>query len=79
MILTMIRQASQEGKLYGSVGVRDVAEALRDAGHDVAKSQIVMSGAIKSIGDYPVRINLHAEVVASITVNVKRLETAEAA
>jgi large subunit ribosomal protein L9 len=79
MMLTMIRQASQEGKLYGSVGVRDVAEALRDAGHDVAKSQIVMSGAIKSIGDYPVRINLHAEVVASITVNVKRLETAEAA
>ncbi len=79
MVLTMVRQASQEGKLYGSVGVRDVAEALKEAGHDVLKSQIVMTGSIKSIGDYPVRITLHAEVVASITVHVKRLETAEAA
>jgi large subunit ribosomal protein L9 len=79
LILTMVRQASQEGKLYGSVGVRDVAEALKEAGHDVPKSQIVMTGAIKSIGDYPVRITLHAEVVANITVNVKRLETADVA
>lgn len=79
MVLTLIRQASQEGKLYGSVGVRDIAEALKEAGHDVPKSQIVMTGSIKSIGDYPVRIPLHAEVIANITVNVKRLETAEVA
>src|SRR5690349_1336906 len=48
MKLTLIRQASQEGKLYGSVGVRDIADALKEAGHDVPKSQIVMLGAIKT-------------------------------
>lgn len=74
MVLTLVRQASQEGKLYGSVAVRDIAEALKDAGHDVPKSQIVMSGTIKNTGDYPVRLTLHAEVTANITVRVTRLE-----
>lgn len=79
LTLTLSRQASQEGKLYGSVTVRDVADALKDAGHEVPRSEIVMSGAIKSTGDYPIRITLHADVVASVTLNVKRLETTEAA
>jgi large subunit ribosomal protein L9 len=79
MVLTLVRQASQEGKLYGSVAVRDVTEALAEGGHEVAKSQVVMNGAIKSTGEYPVRINLHAEVVATITVSIKRLENEDAA
>ena len=79
MTLTMVRQASQEGKLYGSVAVRDVADALKDAGHDIPKSQIVMSGSIKSVGDYPVRITLHADVTATINVSVVRVETEAAA
>lgn len=74
MNLTLIRQASQEGKLYGSIAVRDVADALKEAGHDVPKSQIVMSGTIKNTGDYPVRIALHAEVNATVTLRVQRLE-----
>lgn len=72
--LVLIRQASQEGKLYGSIGVRDVVEALKEAGHDVQKSQVVMSGAIKTIGQHPVRITLHADVTANVTVDVQRLE-----
>jgi large subunit ribosomal protein L9 len=75
MSLSLVRQASQEGKLYGSVSVRDISEALKEAGHEVPKSQIVMSGTIKTTGEYPIRVNLHAEVVANITVNVMRLET----
>lgn len=75
MSLSLVRQASQEGKLYGSVGVRDIAEALKEAGHDVPKSQIVMAGTIKTTGEYPVRLTLHAEVIANITVSVVRLET----
>lgn len=78
MILTLTRQASQEGKLYGSVAVRDVAEALKDAGHDIPKSQIILATTIKSVGDYPVRLALHAEVIANITVSVKRAEVEEA-
>lgn len=73
--ITLVRQASQEGKLYGSVTVRDIADALKDAGHEVPKSQIVMSGTIKTTGDYPVRLLLHAEVVTPVTVSVVRLET----
>lgn len=76
--IKMIRQASQEGKLYGSVTVRDIAEAIKEAGHDVPRSQIVQTVAIKSIGEYPVRIVLHADVTANVKLNVVRVE-AEAA
>lgn len=74
LTLNVIRQASQEGKLYGSVAVRDIAEALKDVGHDIPKSQIILAATIKSIGEYPVRIALHAEVTATITASVQRLE-----
>ena len=79
MTLTLARQASQEGKLYGSVTVRDISEAFKEAGHDVAKSQIVLSTIIKTIGEYPVRVNLHAEVVAVVTLKVARVENEAAA
>jgi len=74
MTLTLKRQASQEGKLYGSVSVRDVADALKEAGHVVPKSQIILTGTIKTIGEYKVRLTLHAEVTSTITVNVVRNE-----
>jgi large subunit ribosomal protein L9 len=73
--ITLVRQASQEGKLYGSVTVRDIADALEEAGHEVPRSQIVMSGVIKTTGEYSVRITMHAEVIIQVTVNVVRLET----
>jgi large subunit ribosomal protein L9 len=73
--LTIVRQASQEGKLYGSISIRDIADALEAEGHEVAKSQIVLSNTIKTTGEYPIRINLHAEVVATVTVNVVRIES----
>lgn len=75
MTLTVQRQASQEGKLYGSVTVRDISEALKEAGHDIAKSQIVLSTIIKTIGEYPVRLTLHAEVIVPVTLKVARMES----
>jgi large subunit ribosomal protein L9 len=74
MKLTIVRQASQEGKLYGSVAVRDIADALLEAGHDVPKSQIIMGSAIKNTGEYPIRLTLHAEVVIPVTVSIVRVE-----
>jgi large subunit ribosomal protein L9 len=79
MSLALVRQASQEGKLYGSVGVRDIAETLKTAGHEVPKSQIVLASTIKTTGEFPVRITLHPDVIATVNVQVKRLETEEAA
>lgn len=73
--ISLIRQASQEGKLYGSVSIRDVADALKDAGYDIPKSQIVMSGTIKNTGEYPVRIMLHPDVTSTVTLNISRVET----
>lgn len=73
--LSIIRQASQEGKLYGSVTVRDIEEALTEAGHDVPRSQIVLSQIIKTTGDYPVRLTLHAEVIVTVTLSVVRVES----
>lgn len=70
----LVRQASQEGKLYGSVTVRDIADALKETGHDVPKSQIVQTSAIKSIGEYVVRVSLHPEVIVNVTLNVARIE-----
>ncbi|MDX1975338.1 MAG: 50S ribosomal protein L9 [Rickettsiales bacterium] len=72
--LSIVRQASQEGKLYGSVGVRDIADAFKEAGHEIPKSQIVLSTTIKNTGDYSVRVNLHAEVAVTINLNIARIE-----
>jgi large subunit ribosomal protein L9 len=60
--VTLIRQASNTGQLYGSVAVRDLVEALDAAGHKVTKSQVVLDKPIKSIGVYDVRVALHPEV-----------------
>ncbi len=76
--IKLVRQASQEGKLYGSVTVKDIADALKEAGHNVPKSQIIQTATIKTIGEYPVRVMLHAEVTANVKLNIIRVE-AEAA
>lgn len=70
--VTLIRQASNTGQLYGSVSVRDIAEALTADGAKVAKNQIVLDKPIKAIGVTTVRVALHPEVSVSITVNVAR-------
>lgn len=77
--LKLVRQASEEGKLFGSVTVRDVAEALEAQGIHIPKSQIVISGNIKTTGTYPVKIGLHAEVIATVNINVVKNEITEAA
>src|SRR5207237_1193748 len=70
--VTLIRQASNVGQLYGSVAVRDLIEALEAAGHKVAKSAIVLDRPIKAIGVYDVKVALHPEVSVTVKVNVAR-------
>ena len=70
--VTLIRQASNTGQLYGSVAVRDLVEALVADGHKVNKSQIVLDRPIKAIGVYDVRVALHPEVAVTVKVNVAR-------
>lgn len=70
--VTLIRQASNTGQLYGSVAVRDIVEALVADDHKVNKSQVILDKPIKSIGVYEVKVALHAEVAVTVKVNVAR-------
>ncbi|MFL9841954.1 50S ribosomal protein L9 [Sphingomonas sp. ST-64] len=70
--VTLIRQASNTGQLYGSVAVRDIVDALNADGHKVTKSQVVLDKPIKSIGMFEVKVALHAEVAVTVKVNVAR-------
>ena len=70
--VTLIRQASNTGQLYGSVAVRDIIEALEAEGAKVLKNQIVLDKPIKAIGLYQVRVQLHPEVAVTVKVNVAR-------
>jgi large subunit ribosomal protein L9 len=70
--VTLIRQASNTGQLYGSVAVRDLVEAITADGHKVNKAQIVLDRPIKSIGVYEIKVALHPEVAVTVKVNVAR-------
>ncbi|WP_375391756.1 50S ribosomal protein L9 [uncultured Sphingomonas sp.] len=70
--VTLIRQASNTGQLYGSVAVRDLLDALTAAGHKVSKSQVALDKPIKAIGLYEVKVALHPEVAVTVKVNVAR-------
>lgn len=69
--ITIAAHASPEGKLYGSVGPREISEALQAIGHDVHKGEVIQGeGPIRHIGEYEVVISLHADVQTSIKVTV---------
>lgn len=69
--VTVARKAGMDGRLFGSVGNADVAEALKVAGFDVDKAAVRMpEGPLKAIGEFPLDIALHTDVLANITVNV---------
>jgi large subunit ribosomal protein L9 len=74
MTVVMIRQAGEGGQLYGSVSARDIADALRDQGANIERSQVQLNRQIKTIGLHPVMLRLHPEVTAEIAVNVARSE-----
>jgi large subunit ribosomal protein L9 len=69
-----IRQASETGQLYGSVSTRDVADLVAAGGFDVARNQIRLDSAIKTIGLHPVVVQLHPEVEVTVNINVARSE-----
>ena len=63
--------AGDEGKLFGSIGTRDVADAITATGNEVGKSEVRMpNGVIRAIGDYQIDVQLHSDVTATVTVSV---------
>jgi large subunit ribosomal protein L9 len=69
--ITIKANASPEGKLFGSVGPRDIAEAFTAAGTTIEKSEVVMpEGPLRHIGEFEVQIHLHADVHTAVKVVV---------
>lgn len=69
--ISITQKAGDEGKLFGSVGTADIAQAITDAGVPVEKREIRLpAGPIRQIGDYVIEVELHSDVVAEININV---------
>ena len=72
--VVLIRQAAETGQLYGSVSIRDIAAAMKEAGKSIERRFISLERPIKDLGVYKVSINLHPEVSQEILVNVARTD-----
>lgn len=72
LTLTAPMQASEEGRLYGSVSAQDVVEFLARQGINVEKRRVLLEEPIKALGEYTVPIRLHGELTASLRVSVVR-------
>ena len=70
--VTITANAATEGKLFGSVGPRDIAEAFTAAGLPLEKSEVIMDeGALRNIGEYDIVVKLHADVQTTVKVVVQ--------
>ena len=63
-------QANDEGKLYGSITVAEIVDAVKAKGFELSKREVLMSNPIYSIGDYDLELMLHSDVVASLKLTV---------
>ncbi len=70
MAIAISAKAGEEGKLFGAVTSRDIAEALEKAGVKTDRKSIQLAEPIKQVGEYKVKVRVAAEVVPEITVNV---------
>lgn len=71
VVVTISAKAGDEGKLYGSVGTQDIADALAAQGAEVAKSEIRMpAGVIRVVGEYSIDVHLHTDVNVAVKVVV---------
>ena len=71
VVLNIAANASEEGKLYGSIGPREVSDALVAAGHDVNKSEVIMGeGPVRFTGEFDIHLQLHADVESHIKLIV---------
>ena len=70
-VITIEANAGEEGKLFGSIGTRDIAAAVAAAGCEIDKSEVKLpDGALRDLGEYTIAIQLHAEVMADLTLAV---------
>lgn len=72
MVVTIAANAGDEGKLFGSIGARDIADAITAAGVNVAKSEVKLpSGTLREVGQYEVDLQLHVDVIQKVKVVIE--------
>ena len=70
--VTIVANAGDEGKLFGSIGTKDIVHALAAAGHTVDKSEVKLSeGVLRNVGTYAVVLQLHSDVSLDVNVQVE--------
>ena len=70
-VITIVVKSGEEGKLYGSVGTQDIADAVTEDGNEVTRSEVRLpEGAIRSLGEYDVDLQLHTDVIVVVKVAV---------
>ena len=71
LTVQVVQKAGVDGRLFGSVTNYDIVDALKKLGHEVERSQVRMpSGPLKQVGEYPLQVQLHTDVVATVNVSV---------
>lgn len=71
LTITIAANAGDEGKLFGSIGTRDIAEAITQAGEAVEKAEVRMpDGAIREVGEFEISIQLHSDIMQAVKVVV---------
>lgn len=69
--IVITHKAGDEGRLFGSVGTHNIAEAITAAGVAVEKSEVRLPhGAIRHVGEFPIDINLHSDVVVTLPITI---------
>jgi large subunit ribosomal protein L9 len=65
--ISIVANASEEGKLFGSVGTREIADAVTAAGQEIEKAEVLLpEGVIREVGEYDIDLQLHANVTTSV-------------
>jgi len=69
LVVELSANASDEGKLYGSIGPREIAAAVSGLGHEITKSEVIMGeGPLRTVGEFDVVVHLHADVESIVKV-----------
>jgi len=69
--VSIAANAGEEGKLFGSIGTRDIAEAVSAAGAEIDKSEVRLpEGALRELGEYEIDIQVHGDVTAIVAIAV---------
>jgi large subunit ribosomal protein L9 len=72
LAVTLVTKAGDEGKLFGSIGTRDIADVITAAGVAVTKSEVRLpEGALREVGEYDIDVQLHSEVTQIIKLTIK--------